>query len=166
MPPSAVSLAHFGRVAHDLAADGVERVLVARREDHQRLLRAVGKAALGDEAKGDLIAFIGAAALDEAVQEGSLSDHFRDRHQDAVKQRGLVIRMGGVFLIEIRHQLGHVELVLQANFTVGAVRHEIAHDALQPGHFPDPASVASVAPSSLRLFHISALHFLKNIKNL
>ena len=154
-----LALAHLGRVVHDLAADGVERILRSRREDHQRLLRSVGKTALGHEAQGDLVSFIGAAPLDKTVEEGSLVDHLAYRRKDAVEHRGLVVGMLGVFLFDIRQQLGHVDLVLQADLAVGPVRHEIAHNALQSGHLADPAAVASVAPSSLSVGHFSTLRF-------
>ena len=148
-----LALSRLANVADDPAADGVERVVIPGGEDHQRLVRTVGKAALGHKAQRDLVALIGASSLDKTVEVVPLADHAGHGHKDAVEKRGFIVRMGGVFLLQVLHKLRHVKLVGKAYLAVGPVRHQVGHDALQAGHISDPASVPSVAPSSLLFGH-------------
>ena len=82
-----------------------------------------------------------------------LAYHSGHRDKDAVEQRRFIVGMRGVLLVKILHELGHVELVGQADLTIRPVRHQVCHHALQTCHVSDPASVPSVAPSSLCLCH-------------
>ena len=148
-----LALSRLADIPDDPAADRIERVVVLCGENHQRLVRAVGKAALCNKAQRDLIALIGASALDKAVKEIPLAYHSGHRDKDAVEQRRFIVGMRGVLLVKILHKLGHVELVGQADLTIRPVRHQVCHHALQTCHVSDPASVPSVAPSSLCLCH-------------
>ena len=148
--------------AHHPAGHVGEGPVLRHRLHHQGLLGVVGKPLLGGEAQGDAVPVVEPAAGDVPVEEGTQVYRLGHRHDEAVEQRGFVLRLALVFLRQIGQYVGHVKLHIDVDLRVGALVHQVGHDGVEAVYLPDPAGVPPVPPPLFVLF----LHMYELLKPL
>ena len=110
--------------------NGVDGVAALGVDVRQRLAAIVGKFLFHGEGRGDLVALVHGLVGDKAVHfrpQGDDLQHGGDHH---LKEIVFVVRVGGVFLVQIGQNIGQVDPLADERLVVTAVWIHQGHDQM------------------------------------
>ena len=139
--------------------NGVDGVGALGVDISQRLAAVVGKFLFHGEGRGDLIALIHGLVGNEAVHlrpQGDDLQHDGDHH---LKEIVFVVRVGGVFLVQISQHIGQVDPLADERLVVTSVWIHQGHDQM---HRVDVSELCAVFSVSEFFCHKYTL-FLKSL---
>ena len=134
-----------GDLTENFVMNGVDGVGALGVDISQRLAAVVGKFLFHGEGRGDLIALIHGLVGNEAVHLRPQGDDLQQDGDHHLKEIVFVVRVGGVFFVQIGQHVGQVDPLADERRIVTSVGIHQGHDQM---HGVDVSELCAVFPVS------------------
>lgn len=141
----------------------IERAVIRRMDDRQRLRRSVGKLLFDHKGRRDLVALVEILVGDEAVELRAQRDGLDEGCHNEVEHRVGELRFALVALFEIRIEVRQVDRLRDVRFVVTAIGVDEGRNEVHPVQIAQQRAVFSVAPATFLLFHILFTHLRQKL---